>query len=189
MNTAKKRIVSADFGRVDIQLHDRSSGRWQLPVICHLTPGVTTNEKHQVRFGNGTVSAFPGVAATHESDIPVLVDFWAPWCGPCRLIAPIVEELAKEYDGKMAITKLNVDDAPQVTMNYRIRSIPTVMFIKDGKVADTVVGAVPKRELLKRVEAVLGWPHALAPRGSQGKPGSAPPADGLASHSGVSSKL
>ena len=71
------------------------------------------------------------------------------------MIAPIVEELAKEYDGKMAFTKLNVDEAPQVTTKYRIRSIPTVMFIKDGEVADTVVGAVPKRELLKRVEAVL----------------------------------
>jgi len=90
-----------------------------------------------------------------DSDVPVLVDFWAPWCGPCRMIAPIVEELATEYEGKMAFAKLNVDEAPEVTTGYQIRSIPTVMFFKDGKVADTVVGAVPKKELLKRVEAVL----------------------------------
>ncbi len=90
-----------------------------------------------------------------DSAKPALVDFWAPWCGPCRMVAPIVEELSQEYDGQMVFTKLNVDEAPNVTMQYRIRSIPTILLFKDGEIADTVVGAVPKKELKKRVDALL----------------------------------
>ena len=90
-----------------------------------------------------------------NADIPVVVDFWAVWCGPCRMIAPVVEELAEEYDGKVKFSKLNVDDSPEVSMKYGIRSIPTLLVFKDGKPVDQIVGAVPKREVQKRVDAVL----------------------------------
>ena len=89
------------------------------------------------------------------SDTPVVVDFWAVWCGPCRMIAPLVEELATEYEGKVKFSKLNVDDNPEISMKYGIRSIPTLLVFKDGQPVDQIVGAVPKKELQKRVDAVL----------------------------------
>jgi len=82
-----------------------------------------------------------------ESDLPVLVDFWAEWCGPCRMVAPIVEQIAKSYKGKLKVCKLNVDEAPKTASMYGIMSIPTLAVFKNGKVVDKVIGALPKAEL------------------------------------------
>jgi len=82
-----------------------------------------------------------------KSDIPVLVDFWAVWCGPCKAVAPAVEELAKQYKGKVKIAKMDVDEHQQVPQQYGIRSIPTLLLFKGGRVVDTIVGAVPKSKL------------------------------------------
>jgi thioredoxin 1 len=90
-----------------------------------------------------------------ESDVLVLVDFWAPWCGPCRMIAPIIDELAKIYAGKLRCLKLNTDDSPYIATEYGIRSIPTVMIFKNGEKKDTVIGAVPKQTLIGTVEKYL----------------------------------
>jgi thioredoxin 1 len=85
----------------------------------------------------------------------VMVDFWAVWCGPCRMIAPTVEELAKEYEGKVKVGKLNTDENPEIASKYKIMGIPTIMFFKDGQKVDQIVGAVPKPQLKAKIDALL----------------------------------
>ena len=90
-----------------------------------------------------------------KSDKPVIIDFWAAWCGPCRMIAPIIEELAKEFDGKVKVGKLDVDDNQNASIKYGVRSIPTVLFFNNGEVKDTIIGAVPKSVFVEKTKAVL----------------------------------
>ena len=90
-----------------------------------------------------------------QSDQPVVVDFWAPWCGPCKSIAPVLEQIAEEFSGKVKVAKMNVDDNPETPVQYNVKGIPNIVFFKNGEVADKQVGAVPKSNLVTKLEALF----------------------------------
>lgn len=102
-----------------------------------------------LEFTDGNIKEFI------ESGEPLVVDFWAEWCGPCRMVGPILEELAQAYEGKVKIGKMNVDDNVDTPTEYGIRNIPTILFFKDGKLVDKHVGAAPKAQLQEKIEAMI----------------------------------
>jgi thioredoxin 1 len=124
-------------------------------------PGLEETTGSPLQLGGvwmGTVQAVEASGwdqAVLQAKEPVLVDFWAVWCGPCRMLAPTVEEIAGEYAGRLKVFKLNTDDNQEIASRYQIMGIPTLLFFKDGNVVDKVVGVVPKRQIKERVDAIL----------------------------------
>ncbi len=90
-----------------------------------------------------------------QAQMPVVVDFWATWCGPCRMISPIIDKMAEKYEGKVNVVKCNVDESTDIPMKFGIRNIPTILFFKNGEIVDRVVGAVPQAEIEKRIDSLL----------------------------------
>ena len=128
-------------------------------VIVPLQPSETASEhwRKDIMAENGkyiTLTDENFKTEVFDAQEPVLVDFWAPWCGPCRRIAPIIEELATDFEGKAKITKMNVDENPQTPMQFGVRSIPTLLFIKDGQVVDQIIGLASKKTLSDKLESL-----------------------------------
>jgi thioredoxin 2 len=117
-------------------------GRCKKPLTALHQPGVITD----ANFAD----------EVERSPLPILVDMWAPWCGPCRMVTPIVEELAAELAGRMRVGKLNVDENPVTSDRFQIRSIPALVIFQDGREVDRIIGAVPKSEILRHVQRILG---------------------------------
>ncbi|KAK9074186.1 hypothetical protein SSX86_006783 [Deinandra increscens subsp. villosa] len=138
------KIQSLSDGSGSVSLRSRSGRRGAL-IVCQAQEAVQVLPVNDATWQSLVL----------ESKLPVLVEFWAPWCGPCRMIQPIIDELAKEYTGKLSCFKVNTDDSPTIASQYGIRSIPTVIIFKDGEKKDAVIGAVPKSTLCTSIEKFL----------------------------------
>lgn len=142
-----------------LKLSSGAFSRTRLPaavrVYSQQRKGIVCEASETAVGATGVVDDRTFDSLVMNCDVLVLVDFWAPWCGPCRMIAPIIDELAKEYAGKLRCLKLNTDESPRIATEYGIRSIPTVMIFKTGQKMDTVIGAVPRATLRSTIEKYL----------------------------------
>ena len=141
-----------------------ATNRVPMDQLAHGRKAVCGRCKTPLPMAPVTVSDATFAAEVERSSLPVLVDMWAPWCGPCRTIAPMIDELAREMAGRVRFAKMNIDDNPATSSRFTVRSIPTLLLFKDGREADRIVGVVPKSEIARRLETVLGQAASAEPR-------------------------